>query len=298
VKSLATANRDEIVFRWAIANRANSWQASRVTGMRAWAGAGLIFAMACLDASAQSPRAPKALPVAEPARPVAIPAKRLNVTAAGISLDGVAFDSRSHRLAVADQAHGPATQWLDSSEAGSKTSGLAAVNAGFFTPEGAPLGLVVSRGESIGNWNGASSLGAGLWFEDATGRMMLARRETIGAVAARKMHELIQAGPMLVDRRKPVGGLDDEKVSARTVLLWDGGCRWFMARTSPCTLDDLADALGIASPVGWPVHMALNLDGGRSAELWISDKIPGGPAFIRPLWNKPVRNFLVLHPRR
>ena len=252
----------------------------------------------CVDASAQSPRVLKALPVEESPLPAVIPAKRLSVTASGISFEGVAFDSRSHRLAVADQARGPASQWLDSSEAGSKTGGLAAVNAGFFTPEGAPLGLVVSRGIAIGNWNGASSLGAGLWFEDATGRMMLARREAIGATAARKMRELIQAGPILVDRRKPVGGLDDEKVSARTVLLWDGGHRWFMARTTPCTLGDLADALGIASPAGWPVHMALNLDGGRSAELWISDKIPGGPAFTRPLWNKPVRNFLVLHPRR
>jgi uncharacterized protein YigE (DUF2233 family) len=265
--------------------------------MRAWAGASLIFAMAGVDAFAQSPQVLKALPVREPSVP-AISAKRLTVMAGGISFDGIAFDSRSHRLAVADQAQGPATKWLESSEAGSKTGGLAAVNAGFFTPEGAPLGLVVSRGKAVGNWNGASSLGSGLWFEDASGRMMLARREAIGAVAARKTRELIQAGPMLVDRRRAVGGLDDVKTSARMVLLWDGGHRWFMARTTPCTLHDLADALGIASPAGWPVHMALNLDGGRSAELWISDKIPGGPTFIRPLWNKPVRNFLVLHPRR
>jgi uncharacterized protein YigE (DUF2233 family) len=265
--------------------------------MRAWAGASLIFAMACVDVFAQSPQVLKALPVEEPGVP-AIPAKRLTVMVGGISFDGIAFDSRSHRVAVADQARGPASKWLDSSEAGSKTGGLAAVNAGFFTPEGAPLGLVVSRGKAIGNWNGASSLGSGLWFEDASGRMMLARREAIGAVAARKTRELIQAGPMLVDRRRAVGGLDDVKTSARMVLLWDGGHRWFMARTMPCTLHDLADALGIASPAGWPVHMALNLDGGRSAELWISDKIPGGPAFIRPLWNKPVRNFLVLYPRR
>jgi hypothetical protein len=265
--------------------------------MRAWAGASLIFAMACVEAFAQSPRVPRAVPVEENA-PAALPAKRLRALEGGISLDGVGFDSRSHRLAVADQPQGPASKWLDSSEAGSKTGGIAAVNAGFFTPEGAPLGLVVSRGKAAGNWNGASSLGSGLWLEDATGKMLLARRSAIGPVVARKSRELIQAGPMLVDRRRAVGGLDDVKASARTILLWDGGHRWFMARTTPCTLNDLADALAIGSPAGWPVHMALNLDGGRSAELWISDKIPGGPAFTRPLWNKPVRNFLVLHPRR
>jgi hypothetical protein len=266
--------------------------------MRAWVGAGLIFAMAGVEAFAQSPRVWKAKPVAEPDLPAVSPAKRVTVTTGGIAFDGVAFDSRSHRLAVADQPQGPASKWFDSSDAGSKTGGLAAVNAGFFTPEGAPLGLVVSRSKASGTWNGASSLGSGLWFEEISGRMALARREAIGSVSARKMRELIQAGPMLIDRRKPVNGLDDVKASARTVLLWDGGHRWFMARTTPCTLGDLADALGAASPAGWPVHMALNLDGGRSAELWISGKIPGGPAFTRPLWNKPVRNFLVLHSRR
>jgi hypothetical protein len=41
----------------------------------------------------------------------------------------------------------------------------------------------------------------------------------------------------------------------------------------------------------------LNLDGGRSSDLWISSAVQGGPLRERPLWNKPVRNFLVLIPR-
>jgi hypothetical protein len=257
------------------------------------------LAMACGISHGQAPRAPKAQPVEEPARP-AVPAqalKRVSVTIAGIALDGVAFDSRSHRLAVADQPQGPGSKWPDSAAAGRQTGGLAAINAGFFTPEGATLGAVVSRGKIAGVWNGESSLGSAIWFEDGHGRSAIVRRDALGRAAAPTMRELIQAGPLLVDRRRAVGGLDAVKASARSVLLWDGGRRWLMVRTAPCTLADLAHALAGAEPAGWPIKMALNLDGGRSAELWISDKIPGGPAFTRPLWNKPVRNFLVLHPR-
>ena len=39
---------------------------------------------------------------------------------------------------------------------------------------------------------------------------------------------------------------------------------------------------------------ALNLDGGRSTDLWVSSSVSGGPASWRTPFNKPVRNFLVL----
>jgi hypothetical protein len=111
------------------------------------------------------------------------------------------------------------------------------------------------------------------------------------------MRELIQAGPMLVADGQAVGGLESTKTSARTLLLWDGGVRWCMARTSPCTLSELAAALVLQSPAAWPVRHALNLDGGRSSDLWVSGSVRGGPLVRRPLWNRPVRNFLVLRPR-
>lgn len=242
---------------------------------------------------------PLPVPVVAPvaARPF-LPLKHITVNLGGVQFDGVQFDSRTHRLEVADQPNGPGSRWLDSQAAGRANGGLAAINAGFFTPEGKPLGLVVTGGEGRGGWNGESSLGSGLWYEDAAGRSAIARREKLGKAGARKMQELIQAGPMLIERKAAVGGLDDAKSSARVVLLWDGSSRWLMARTSPCTLAGLARVLAGSSPAGWPVTTALNLDGGRSAELWISDQVSGGGGFTRPLWNKPVRNFLVLKPRR
>jgi hypothetical protein len=215
----------------------------------------------------------------------------------GISIEGVAFDSRSHRLVVADQTAGPGSGFADAAAAGAAAGGLAVVNAGFFTPEGEPLGLVVSSGKRASAWNSASSLGSGLWHEDSSGQSAISHRERLGRTNAGTMRELIQAGPLLVENKREVSGLDSVKPAVRTFILWDGSTRWWIGRASACTLAGLSRVLVAAQPAGWTVKHALNLDGGRSSDLWVSAKIPGGPLVRRAPWNRPVRNFLVLVPR-
>lgn len=171
------------------------------------------------------------------------------------------------------------------------------MNAGFFTPQGEPLGLIVAAGKPAGAWNTASSLGSGVWHEDTAGQAAISRRESLGRAGAIAMRELIQAGPMLVENKRAVSGLDPIKSSVRTFILWDGGNRWWIGRASACTLADLSKIIITANPAGWPVKHALNLDGGRSSDLWVSGKISGGPVVRRAPWNRPVRNFLVLVPR-
>jgi hypothetical protein len=212
----------------------------------------------------------------------------------GITFEGVDFDSRTHRLIVADQASGPGSQFADAAAAARAVGGIAAINAGFFTPDGAPLGLVVSAGRSSGSWNSASSLGSGVWHENEARATAITRREKLGRSAAGGMRQLIQAGPLLVENGRPVSGLDATKTSVRMVTLWDGGTRWWIGRGSPCSLGDLGLALANSQPAGWKIHHALNLDGGRSADLWVSGAVSGGPMVRRPAWNRPVRNFLVL----
>lgn len=212
----------------------------------------------------------------------------------GITFEGVSFDSRDHRLVVVDQANGPGSQYSDAAAAARAFGGVAAINAGFFTPEGAPLGLVASSGKISGNWNTASSLGSGAWFETPSGSTGITRREKLGRSGASSMRELIQAGPLLVENSTKVSGLETTKPSVRVMILWDGGTRWWIGRGTPCTLDALGQALASGQPAGWPVRQALNLDGGRSSDLWISDTVSGGPVLRRPPWNRPVRNFLVL----
>jgi len=237
--------------------------------------------------------------VAQPEVPLRPPesARTTRGDFSGIAFEGVAFDSRSQRLVAADQAGGPGSQFPDAASAGRSRGGLAAVNGGFFTPAGEPLGLVVASGKRTGTWNTASSLGSGAWHEDSSGQSAITRRENLGRTRASTMRELVQAGPLLVANGHPVAGLDAIKPAVRTLMLWDGGSRWWIGRASACTLAQLAAALSASPPAAWPVRHALNLDGGRSSELWISDLLAGGPVSRRPPWNRPVRNFLILMPR-
>ena len=209
----------------------------------------------------------------------------------GIPVTLVTFDSRTHQLKVADQPVGPGSTWADAQAAAVSMDGIAAVNGGFFTPEGGPLGLVVSDGKRSGAMNRASSLGAGFYEGGIT--PSLRRREGWSAGAA----EALQSGPFLIERGKAVAGLSDVSSTARTIIGWDGGTRWFLARTGRCSLASLSAALQGSSPGGVRAAFVLNLDGGRSSDLWISSSVQGGPVTERPLWNKPVRNFLVLQPR-
>jgi hypothetical protein len=211
---------------------------------------------------------------------------------------GVALDARAYRMRVVDQKHGPGSEFPDAAAAARACGGLAAVNAGFFTPEGAPLGLVIAEGTTAGTWNSASSLGSALWQEDRLGTMSIVRRSAETKAESAAMRNLMQAGPLLIEQGQVVGGLESRKVSARTFLLWDGGQRWWIGCASPVTLAELADALARNPPVSWSPQMALNLDGGRSSELWVSSSLAGTDVKTRLPWNRPVRNFLVLLPRR
>ena len=208
----------------------------------------------------------------------------------GISISGISYDGRSHHLAVADQENGPGSKWADAGTAAKAYSGIAAINGGFFTPEGRPLGLVVSDGKKTGSINRASSLGAGMFAGEDT--PALVRRERAG-----NSRTALQSGPFLVEGNRAVGRLSGKTSSARSFIAWDGASGWILARTGPCSLSQLASALAGAELGGVKIKKALNLDGGRSSDLWIASSVQGGPLHERPLWNKPVRNFLVLIPR-
>jgi uncharacterized protein YigE (DUF2233 family) len=249
------------------------------------------------------PHKPKAADIEKPAAILSTPLAPLaaprfaSLETAGITFEGIAFDSRSARLVVEDQANGPGSQFTDAAVAAAARNGIAAINAGFFTPEGAPLGLVVASGKVAGTWNISSSLGSGVWLENSSGSTSIVRRENLGRSRASAARELIQAGPLLIENNNPVCGLEATKSSVRSIIISDGATRWWIGRSSPCTLAALSQALSAAQPAGWPVRQALNLDGGRSSDLWISASVSGGPVTRRAPWNRPVRNFLVLTPR-
>ncbi|WP_193214194.1 phosphodiester glycosidase family protein [Luteolibacter marinus] len=241
----------------------------------------------------ESPSAPPqaSKPVAKPDAGPLISPRLVETSVSGIPVKAVVFDARSHHLRVADQAGGPDSQWPDARAAGQAMGGLAAVNGGFFTPEGQPLGQLVAAGRKTGTVNRASSLGGGWYVDDGRGLDLVRREQFRGG------REALQTGPFLVENGRPVSGLSTRSSSARTFLASDGRHGWIMATTGACSLEELAKALAGTNIGGIPLRSALNLDGGRSSEIWIAGTLAGGPRHDRPFWNKPVRNFLVLTPR-
>ena len=221
--------------------------------------------------------------------------KLIRRTISGIEFEGVAFDSRTHRLEVIDQPKGPGSAFATAADAAAKNRVLLAINAGFFTPEGKPLGLVVTQGKRYGAWKSSSSLGSGIFAESFSGQLSISRRSSPSATYGAL--ELIQAGPLLIESGSKVGGLDSGKSALRSILVTDGGTRWWIGKTSSCSLAALGSALASGSPEGWAIGNAMNLDGGRSTDLFVSSAVPGGPINRRGFLNRPVRNFLVLKSR-
>jgi hypothetical protein len=214
-----------------------------------------------------------------------------------VVMSGVAFDARDYRLRVVDQDGGPGSEFADAAAVGRAMGGVAVVNAGFFPPEGKPLGLVVAEGRAAGVWNDGSSLGSALWREERAGGMAIIRRSAKARASAPTARNLLQSGPLLVEHGQPVSGLDESKTSARSFLIWDGGQRWWLGTCTPVSLAGLARILASDPPSGWASRTVLNLDGGRSSDLWVSAVLAGSERSTRMPWNRPVRNFLVIMPQ-
>jgi len=213
---------------------------------------------------------------------------------AGISFTLVCFDSRNHQLIVADQPDGPGSQWKSAVDAAKTKSAIAAINAGFFTPEGKPLGLVICDGKQRGYYN-KSSLGSGIYYLTDQGAAIVRRSHWSKLKTAPPRH-LLQAGPMLLEKGKSIAGLSSKSSRPRSFIATDGNFHWCIGIAEDASLAQLSKALSSIKIPNFKPTTALNLDGGRSSDLWVSASINGGPATIRGFFNKPVRNFLVLKP--
>lgn len=217
------------------------------------------------------------------------------ITHQGIVFHLVCFDNRKHALKLADQTAGPGSRWKDAKAAASSQKGLAAINGGFFTPEGKPLGLAITAHQRRGYIN-RSSLGAGVYFHcSGSGYSGITRRTQLqGTLKSLKPSELLQAGPMLSFHSKPVPGLSNREKRPRSFIAYNGSHYWLIGLAQDCSLKQLSEAIAGKTLAGVNVFNALNLDGGRSSDLWVSPSVAAGNKHIRGFFNKPVRNFLIL----
>ncbi len=214
----------------------------------------------------------------------------ITVTESSITFTVVTFDRRMNSLIIADKPEGPESLWPTSKDAAEAHSGLAAINGGFFTKEDTPLGLVIADGKRSGFLNPSDDLGAAFYIDTPPSIISLKEYRALKT----PQQNAIQAGPDLVWDGKQSPHLHQEKPRPRSFLLWDGGNRLALGHATASTLHELGAALQAQPIPDFKIHRALNLDGGRSSDLWISSKVKGGGITRRSWINKPVRNYLIL----
>ena len=218
------------------------------------------------------------------------PTKVQTVSYNGTKFTVLTFDRRDYTIQVVDQKNGPGTEYQNAEAAGK--GALAAINGGFFTPEGAPLGLVITNGETRGHFNTASSLGTGLIDGE---KLTLISRKSYKKNTTTK--ELLQTGPRLLWAGEKLTGLSSKKPRARSLLIWDGEQHFGLVHADSATLQGLANNLRTIPLPNFKIKYALNLDGGTSCDLWVSNQITGGPINKRTFFTKKARNYLVLKKR-
>ena len=192
----------------------------------------------------------------------------------------VSWDPR-HTLRVIDLAPGETV-----AAGAQKAEAKAAVNGGYFHADRAPLGLVVSRGKTLHRWE-SSRLLTGVLAVAKNGEARIWRNAEFKRNAP--WREALQAGPFLVDRGKPVSGLNATKTAERTVVVADKSGVIALLVTEPITLAALGELL--ATPdlfLATKIERALNLDGGSSSALWLA-----GKGSVKSEW-KRVRNAVVV----
>ena len=253
------------------------------------------------------PTVPRADPLALPARAVSMitpqdpppspilsalpsqshPLKVNSASLNGTTFTAVTFDRRNYFLKVIDQKEGPGTEFTGAEFAGQGS--LAAINGGFFNPDGSPLGLVITDGQSRGAFNSHSFLGTGIIDGENT---ILSHRKSY-----QKSSELVQSGPRLVWDQERLTGLSKSKERPRSFVIWDGNNHFGIGHADRATLQGLANNLQAQPFEGFHIKYAINLDGGTSCDLWVSTQIPGGDFTKSSLFRKKARNYLALRKR-
>ena len=172
-----------------------------------------------------------------------------------------------------------------------KERALAGVNGGYFDPQDAPVGLLVSGGKRIAPMSSARLL-SGVLFSKA-GRVEIVRAKRFEK--SPRIDSALQCGPLLVDGAKPVAGLNDTRSARRTFAAVDGKGGAALGYCSSVTLAQLATILALPNVAGaQPIARALNLDGGSSSAFWVGGK---DDAFSISEF-KTVRDFVAVVPRQ
>lgn len=168
---------------------------------------------------------------------------------------------------------------------------LAGVNGGYFDEKFAPIGLRMANGQTIAPLQRARLI-TGVLVASSGGVRIVRSREFSrrpGVAAA------IQCGPFLVDRGRPIGGLNDSQLARRTFAATTMGDRALVGVCSGVSLAELSKILATTSfAEDLRIERALNLDGGSSTGFWVARENSSSFSISE---QKPVRDFVAIVPK-
>ena len=250
--------------------------------VRSWLTGALFFRLLAISASAawsvDSSETEKGLAAGVEHRRVVL---RETSSEEKATMDLALFSPKSVVLRVADNPAGEE----DLASVMNKTRGVAGVNGGYFDPQNAPVGLLISNGKLIAPFRKARLLSGVL--VSAKGRIELLRAAEYSS--RKTATAALQCGPFLVDGGKPVAGLNNTRPARRTFVFTTAD-RAAIGYCSSVTLAELADVLAAS---GFKAQRALNLDGGSSSAFWFA----GEHGVISIPEQKTVRDFVVVVPK-
>jgi hypothetical protein len=203
------------------------------------------------------------------------------------TIDLALFSTKSCTLRVIDQSAPPRR---DLAQAMREKGCLAGINGGYFDPDYAPIGLLISDGKMIAPLRRARLI---------TGVLAASPRE----VKILRVHEFsrqqkfnaaVQCGPFLVDIGRSVRGLEKTRTARRTFAAVGNANRAALGFCSDVSLSELAKILATTRLADdFKIERALNLDGGSSSAFWVARE---SSAFSIPE-QKTVRDFVGVVPK-
>ena len=167
---------------------------------------------------------------------------------------------------------------------------LAGVNGGYFSPDFAPIGLLITDGKVVAPLQRARLITGVL--SASTHGVQIARVREFSQ--QRKVNAAVQCGPLVVDLGRPVRGLEETRSARRTFAAIGALDRVALGVCSEITLTEFAKILATTQIADrFKISRALNLDGGSSSAFWFARD---GAAFSIPE-QKTVRDFVAVVPR-
>jgi exopolysaccharide biosynthesis protein len=204
------------------------------------------------------------------------------------TIDLALFSTKSCALRVIDQ---PAPPRGDLAQAMRQERCLAGVNGGYFDPDYAPIGLLISDGKIIAPLQRAKLI-TGVLAASPREVQILRTREFS---RRQKLDAAIQCGPFLVDLGRSVPGLEKTRTARRTFAAVGGVDRAALGFCSDVSLLELAKILATTRLADdFKIQRALNLDGGSSSAFWFAAR--DGTAYSISE-QKTVRDFVGVAPK-